>query len=188
MKLEWRDVVLREGYPAINTSLTLAETEELQRLAAGKDVLEIGSAYGYSAVAMALAGAHVTAVDPHQWLASQGPMMANVLAYTVASRVDIRVGTARQILPHLNAKFDLVFIDGDHDADAVMHDVTAALDLLRPGGIIACHDHGEVTCPGVAQALDFWRPYDYIVDTLAVYRIEGPGPLVGQPLAREGVA
>lgn len=172
MKLEWRDVVLREGYPAINTSLTLAETEELQRLAAGKLVLEIGSAYGYSAVAMALAGGHVTAVDPHQQLGSYGPMMANVLAYGVASRVDIRVGEARQILPHLKAEFDLVFIDGDHSAEAVGHDVMAARDLLKPAGFLTCHDYGEATCPGVKQWLDSWKVPPRLVDTLAIY---GPG-------------
>lgn len=176
MKLEWRDVALGDGGPGISTSLTLPETVELQRLAAGRQVLEIGSAYGYSAVAMALAGADVTAVDPHQQLGSYGPMVANVLAYAVADRVDIRVGAAQQILPGLDAGFDLVFIDGDHAAEAVTSDVTMALALLRPGGIIACHDHGESTCPGVAQALDTWRPYDYIVDTLAVYRIGTAGP------------
>jgi len=172
VKLEWRDVVLREGSPAISTSLTLAETEELRRLATGKDVLEIGSAYGYSAIVMALAGARVTAVDPHQQLGSLGPMTANVLAYAVASQVDIRAGEAQRILPHLQAEFDLVFIDGDHAAAAVARDVTMSRDLLRHTGTLVCHDYDEDTCPGVREALDAWKVPPRLVDTMAIY---GPG-------------
>ena len=174
MKLEWRDVAPGGG-PAISTSLTLAETDELRRLAAGGNVLEVGSAFGYSAVAMALAGATVLAVDPHQWLKSQGVMMANLAAYAVSSRVEIRAADSRQVLPELAAQgqmFDLVWIDGDHEAPAVAHDVEWARKLLKPTGTLAVHDYDEDTCPGVRQALDAWKPPPRVVDTLALY---GPG-------------
>lgn len=173
MKLDWRDVTL--GGPAISTSLTAAETAELQRLANGAEVLEVGSAFGYSAVAMALAGGMVTAVDPHRELSSHGTMLANLAAYHVSSRVDIRVGDSRQVLPELldqGRRFDLVWIDGDHQAHMVAHDVEWALKLLRPSGTLAMHDYDEDTCPGVRQALDAWRPPPRLVDTLALY---GPG-------------
>lgn len=174
MKLEWRDVAPGDG-PAISTSLTLAETDELRRLANDANVLEVGSAFGYSAVAMALAGGRVTAVDPHQWLNSFGVMMANLAAYTVSGRVDIRVGDSWTVLPELvaaKAQFDLVWIDGDHEAHTVAHDVQWALKLLKPTGTLACHDYGEDTCPGVRQALDAWKVPPRLVDTLAIY---GPG-------------
>lgn len=50
----------------IPTSVTLHELALLQRFAheAGT-VLEIGTHYGFSCIGMALAGAHVTSVDPH---------------------------------------------------------------------------------------------------------------------------
>lgn len=175
MKLDWRPVAPGGG-PEISTSLTLAETDELRRLAkSAKVVLEVGSAYGYSSIAMALAGARVLAVDPHQALNSLGPMTANLAAYGVTGRVDIQVGDSRTVLPELaaeNRKFGLVWIDGDHEASMVIHDVHWARNLLRKGGTLAVHDYGEDTCPGVKQALDLWKVPPRLVDTLAVY---GPG-------------
>ena len=176
MKLDWRMVTLGgHGGPGINTSLTADETAELQRLARDADVLEIGSAFGYSAVAMALAGARVTAVDPHTWLGSYTLMLSNLEVYGVRDRVQIIQGLSFEALPLLaetGQRFDLVWIDGDHEAPSVAHDVEWARKLLRPGGTLACHDYGEDTCPGVRQALDAWKPPAKLVDTLALY---GPG-------------
>lgn len=174
MQLPWRDLAPGNG-PAINTSLTEAETEELKKLGAGVDVLEIGSAFGYSTVALALAGAKVVAVDPHNWLDSYGQMVANLSYYQVTSRVEILREDSRAALPRLAEEgrgFDLVWIDGDHAADMVAHDVEWGLKLLREGGTLACHDYGEISCPGVRQALDAWKPPPRLVDTMAIY---GPG-------------
>lgn len=176
MKLEWRDVAIEviPGLwgPAISTSLTLAETDELRRLAKDADVLEIGSAYGYSAIAMALAGARVIAVDPHDWLDSYGTMAANLNAYGVADRVSIVRDMSWRVLSQLHPEFDLVWIDGDHDARTVTHDVAWGRGLLRPTGTLACHDYDEEICPGVREALDAWKVPPKLVDTLAIY---GPG-------------
>lgn len=170
--LEWRDVAPGDG-PAISTSLTAAETDELRRLAAGGSVLEIGSAYGYSAIAMALAGARsVIAVDPHVWLNSWAPMLANIEAYGVADRVTVWRMDSQTAMSTLGAAFDLVWIDGDHEAHAVAHDVEMGRKLLRPSGTLAVHDYDEAICPGVREALDAWKVPPRLVDTLAVY---GPG-------------
>lgn len=176
MILPWRELAPGPG-PTISTSLTVRETKELQRLATSTNltrvqVLEVGSAFGYSAVAMALAGAQVTAVDPHVQLASYEQMLANLGYYGVAEQVDIIRGDSRAELPRLaedGRTFDLVWIDGDHAAEMVTHDVQWALKLLRPEGTLACHDYDEDTCPGVRQALDAWKPPPRLVDTLAVY-------------------
>ena len=171
IQLTWRDVAIGDG-PPINTSLTLAETAELQRLAKDADVLEIGSAYGYSTCAIALVAKSVIAVDPHLTHGSEGDLNRNLREYGVRDKVDIRVGYSQTILPQLVFhRFDLVWIDGDHTAPVVEHDVTWALKLLKPGGYLACHDYDEVTCPGVRVALDrlFGGPGD-ITDTLAVYQ------------------
>jgi hypothetical protein len=171
MQLIWRDVQLGDG-PAINTSLTAAETAELQRLAKDGTVLEIGTAYGYSTVALALVAKHVTAVDPHLTHGSYGDVLVNLAAYGVTATV---VRDYSQIaLPALHGagmRYDLVWIDGDHTAEGVEHDVTWAMKLLNRGGVIACHDYDEATCPGVRMALDklFGGPGD-LTDTLAVYR------------------
>jgi predicted O-methyltransferase YrrM len=58
----------------------------------------------------------------------------------------------RKVFPQMKA--DLVFIDGDHRYDAVMHDIACALDLTKPGGIIAGHDYSHTDWPGVKRAVD----------------------------------
>lgn len=175
MKLDWRPVSLVDGL-VISTSLTDVETVGLQNLAQGADVLEVGSAFGYSAIAMALGGARrIVAVDPHVWLDSYDKMTAHLVAHGVADKVEIVRADSRDALPALVADgqlFDLVWIDGDHEAHVVASDVHWARQLLKPTGTLACHDYGEDTCPGVRAALDAWKPPPVVVDTLAVY---GPG-------------
>lgn len=171
MHLPWRDVPAGLSSPLICTSITGSEANRLADLAAGRDVLEIGSAYGYSACVMALAGArHVTAVDPHTWLDSHEVMLGNLAACGVAGQVTVIRGYSPDALAGLGP-FGLVFIDGDHSAAAVMADVEAARKLLADGGVLAVHDYLETCCcPGVGAALDALFPAgpDELVDTLFV--------------------
>ena len=161
--------------PAISTSVTEAEAATLARLAAGRQVLEVGSASGYSAVVMALGGAEaVTAVDPHTWIGgSYEAMLANLAAYGVADRVEIIREPSQTVLPWLareQLQFGLVFIDGDHSADAARHDLRWALELLEPGGVLAVHDYAEsCCCPGVREAADgMFAEGGEVTDTLLV--------------------
>lgn len=182
MHLPWRDVAPGPG-PAIPTSLLDVEAARLAEFAEDRDVLEIGSAYGYSTVIMALADARVVVtVDPHTAHDSYGALHANLGMYNVSDRVWVLRGTSQAELPHFNRGaerrfdldgFDLVFVDGDHTAAGVEHDVTAALQLLRPGGVLACHDYGEdCCCPEVRPTLDRLFPDgpDELVGTLFVVK------------------
>lgn len=40
-----------------------------------------------------------------------------------------------------NDRFDFIFLDGDHAPDAVYREVSAALNILAPGGVILLHDY-----------------------------------------------
>lgn len=183
MHLPWRDV-LPGKHPAgkpISTSLTVNEASALATLAEGQRVLEIGSAFGFSAVVMALGGAEsILSVDPHTWCApARGSLLLmsdHLHIYGVEDRVEVVVDTFFEEYPRLaqrNARFDLIFIDGDHSYDAVMFDIKNSVTLLEPEGFIACHDYMErCCCPTVAQALDEFFPGgpDYILDSIAVYQ------------------
>ena len=172
MSLPWRPVPV-DGGPPILTSITEAETAVLRELAAtAGEAVDIGSAYGYSAIVMASAGARVTTIDPHagENPGTLGTLMANLQAYQ-ANAVTVSVGTSQAVLPRLQQNwFGLVFIDGDHTEATVEHDVTWARKLLRPGGVLAAHDWDEATCPGVRAALArLLGPPPKLIDTLAVY-------------------
>jgi predicted O-methyltransferase YrrM len=173
MHLPWRGMPVGGDGPLISTSLTANEAAALARLAAGRDVLEVGSAFGFSACVMALAGAnHVTAVDPHTWLNSHEAMTSNLDKCGVADVVTIVRAPSPDALGGLG-EFGLVFIDGDHAASAVHADVEAALKVLATGGVLACHDYGEdCCCPGVRYALDALFPAgpSELVDTLFVVK------------------
>jgi len=175
IQLLWQDVNV-DG-TIVPTSLTEDETAELQRLARGQQVLEVGSAYGYSAIQMALGGAeHILAVDPHGGQRtfavpnSLAVMRQNLAVFGVEHRVSIVLARSEIVLPALyaaGARYPLVFVDGDHAEHIVEHDLTWA---LRLGTVVAFHDYGEVTCGGVKAALDRLVPDgpDRIIDSLWV--------------------
>lgn len=49
---------------------------------------------------------------------------------------------------------DLVFIDGDHGREAVLHDTALARAIVRPGGIIIWHDYHHQGSVDVAEVLE----------------------------------
>src|SRR5215831_16889448 len=103
MLLPWRGVMVGwEHGPAFATSIHEDEAARLEALAAGQHVLEVGSAYGYSACIMARAGAlSVMAVDPHQALPSADIMAANIAALRLGGTVDMVADYSGNVLPGL---------------------------------------------------------------------------------------
>jgi predicted O-methyltransferase YrrM len=146
--LPWREVAPGAG-PAIPTSITEAETARLRKLAAGTDALEIGAAYGYSTVVLAQEAETLISVDPHLVHDSYGIQQAHLNLFGLTDKVQVYRDWSQETLPKLIAarlQFDLIFIDGDHTAAGVEFDLTHALDLIRPGGVIAVHDVLETCC------------------------------------------
>jgi hypothetical protein len=141
----------------IPSAVTGEEAAKLASLASGGDVLELGAQYGFSTVVLAQAARKVTSVDWHQGdasIAAMGgecadtwePYRANLARYGVAGKVDARRGRFGDVLPALakaGALFDGVFLDAQHDSEAVAADLALALPLIRPGGWVAFHDYGR---------------------------------------------
>lgn len=156
----------------IMTSLTQAEADRLALLAEDRNVLEIGSAYGFSTVVMALTGGEVTAVDPHTAMGSASAFHANLSRAKVERNVRPITKFSQEALPILarwELRFDLIFVDGDHTTAGVEHDLKWSLELLKPGGILAVHDVLETCCcPDVGPAVDRMLPPYELVDSMAV--------------------
>jgi SAM-dependent methyltransferase len=177
-----------DGFPRdVDGWLSEAEGKELRRLAAGKEVLEIGSFCGRSTICLAQTALLVDCIDPFDGRATDQPgstlekFRANLRRYGVDLRVTAHQGTSDEVAPTLAPRFGLVFIDGDHSLESVRSDIAHARRRLKPGGLIAFHDYrlfrGEVGAafdPGVTEAVNELLAAGgellHRVDSLAVVR------------------
>lgn len=100
-----------------------------------KLVLEIGTYTGYSALCLAeglSAGGKLITIDINEELEEQ--VRNYFTSSPVGSLIDYRIADARLIIPTLDEKFDLVFIDADKESCSLYFDMI--IDKIRPGGLI----------------------------------------------------
>jgi len=149
----WAHIHPLPGGPPVEAGISQEEADYLQEMARGKRVLEVGSAFGGSTIAMALHAAEVVAIDPHQAIPESLPtLLANLRVFGVEDRVRVVAGSSHDQLPLLiqaGERFDLVYIDGDHAAAAVLQDAKEAPYLAN---LLIFHDYGSE--PEVAPILD----------------------------------
>lgn len=128
--------------------LSEVEGNALRQLCDGKCVLEIGSYCGRSTVCIAQVAEWVVAVDPHSGLETTTKprdtymtCKANLARYQ-CDNVDVVRATAEEWSAAYNGPpFDVVFIDGNHQWEAVNRDIRIAERVLAAGGLIAFHDY-----------------------------------------------
>ena len=132
-----REEADRTGLPPISVSADEGRLLQVLLTAIGaRNVLEIGTLGGYSAIWMA------RALPPDGRLLSLEiePAHADfarrhVARAGLADRVEVRVGRALDLLPALDGeRFDAVFIDADKQPLATYYEW--ALRLLRRGGLV----------------------------------------------------
>ena len=106
--------------------------------------IEIGLAYGISALAIAQAvrdngrGVHYV-VDPFQDSEWQGVGVANLERAGLAECVRVHTVFPEEIVPLL-PRAGFAFIDGSHVFDLALHDFVLVDRRLEIGGVIALHD------------------------------------------------
>lgn len=160
----------------IPSSVSDNEATKLAQLAAGKVVLEVGSWYGRSTIALASTAERVHAVDWHQGDPHAG-MGDSLLVYAknliesgLRDKIITHVARIEDIVPlFTRGLFDGCFIDAFHTEKAVLRDFGLVSPLLKSGAWVAFHDYG-VPQFGVTQAVDkLAGPSGVeVVDTLAV--------------------
>jgi predicted O-methyltransferase YrrM len=135
----------------VDSAVTEAECEELARLARNRVVLEIGSYYGRSTIALASTATIVHSIDPHTGGPPHRPstlpeFVANLERYGVRERVVIHLGLSEQICPRFRRDaFELIFVDAIHNRPYVDQDISLACDCLARGGTLVLHDYGVTT-------------------------------------------
>lgn len=99
------------------------------------NILEIGTYTGYSAICLAEGlqpGGKLYTIDINEELEEMVRRYFDKAQ--IADRVDYRIGHALDIIPQLEATFDLVFIDADKVNYANYYDLV--IDKVNPGGCI----------------------------------------------------
>lgn len=100
-----------------------------------KRILEIGTAIGYSGLIMLLnGGAHLYTVDFDA--AALDCARRNFKKFGVAERVHIMEGDASDVLPMVEGKFELIFLDGPKGRYAEF--LPYLVKLLAKGGVLLC--------------------------------------------------
>jgi predicted O-methyltransferase YrrM len=148
-----------------------------KQAAARHVIIEIGSFEGRSTMALAdHTPGFVIAVDPWMYklphkAQSYDRFLRNLSAHIEAGTVrPVRARSDDCLQPVCEAlgihKPDMVFIDGNHDYEVVLHDIKLARSLLLPGGLLCGHDYGHRTLPGVKKAVDELCPSVMVVDSI----------------------
>lgn len=162
--------------------LSDAEGQALSIIAEGKQVLEIGTHFGRSTVWMAKTANFVHTIDPFlDYNGFRGDyikksLMENLVRHRVHNKVMVHEGTSEAILKDWGTKFDLIFIDGDHSYVGVKRDIALTRNLVPPGGLIAFHDYGRPSDPGVSQAVN-----EFVEEGAKVLKVIGTLALVMTP-------
>lgn len=156
---------LRESVGA--SSIMTDEERRLLYSLNAASVFEIGTAYGGTAILLAAGGAHVVTVDSWQCGAEvRAQFEASVAACPpeVRERLTCIAGdgatVARSIYPK-GGRFDLVLVDGHHEAPSPANDIEAARWLVRLGGHFAVDDvangHPDITAAVISARIEGFR-------------------------------
>lgn len=115
--------------------------------------LELGSFEGRSAVFfLQEICTHPTSrlICVDQWHNAEiyGRFLSNILAIGRHDRCEARKGDTHQMLRCMKQRFDFIYVDADHKADAVLTDAILAWPLLVSGGVLIFDDY-RWQSPGV---------------------------------------
>ena len=107
----------------------------ISKLSRPKRILEVGTYTGYSALCMAEGltdDGKIITIDINEELAPKIQGYFDESPWK--SQIELKIGDATKIIPELNEKFDLVFIDADKENYAVYFD--QVIGKMNPGGLI----------------------------------------------------
>jgi predicted O-methyltransferase YrrM len=121
-----------------------------------KNILEVGTLYGYSAILMAQRLAEdgkVVTIELDRLIAATA--RKNIAKAGLSDKIDIVVGNAVELLPKLNMKFDLLFLDAAKN-EYLTYLKLAEEKALEKGAIIVA-DNVEVSKNEMLDYLKYVR-------------------------------
>jgi len=191
--LETNGVVNRQGFGHIDTPGRRSQGQRYAEVAKAHvthgAIAEVGLQYGFSALRFLLATpltVHLYYFDNLQDDQTGIPRVAEILNEHFGNRITLIVGMSdvtlpvfRQQYPH--EQFDLVVIDGGHNADAVRNDLTWFYKLGKPNCMVLmddvdpAHARGQPYGPyaGPTQVYEQWLDSGRLVQMEAHPRPDG---------------
>jgi predicted O-methyltransferase YrrM len=122
-----------------------------------RNILEIGTLYGYSAILMAdtLKGADEKVVTIEIDKSIAGIARKNIADASLLNKIDVIVGNALDEIPGLDSKFDLLFLDAAKNEYLKYLDLAQKNDLKR--GTIVVADNVEMSKNEMQDYLEYVR-------------------------------
>jgi predicted O-methyltransferase YrrM len=126
-----------------------------------KNILEVGTLYGYSAILMATAAAADTLQADGKVITIEiGRSVADIARKNVADaglseKINVIVGDALEVIPKLDLKFDLLFLDAAKD-EYLKYLKLAEDNVLKKGAVIVA-DNVEVSKNEMLDYLEYVR-------------------------------
>lgn len=173
--------------PEIPSGVTERECAALADAARGRVVLEVGSWYGRSTIALASTAKIVHAVDWHRGDDHAGReytlprFIDNLSKYGVADKVVAHVGRFEDVEPALRGGvFDFAFLDSFHERATVARHMLLIDGLMRQYGDgveVAAHDYKqaafgpelEAGCASWLDASNWYWAGPRVVDSTAYW-------------------
>ena len=176
-------------------STPLADLLVVLKAAAGfrsRRILELGSYQGHTARLLAENTSDETLICAVDVDPRHGRAYADT---PLARRITRKTGAITRDLFGPEEKFDFIFVDADHDYEAVMNHTAVAFDLLAPGGVILWHDYQHTNyfhgMAGVPEALRYFsrdRAIVAVKHTIVALYSEFPGWKTADIRQKEGSA
>ena len=148
--LELEEEAARESIPIVGP--VVGELLSiLAQVTGATNLLELGTATGYSGIflgrAAATAGGRVVSLELSDTMAARA--RSNLARAGLAQTVEVRVGEALSLMATMSETFDLIFLD--IDKESYLPALTPCRRLLRSGGLFVADN------VGFAGAADFNR-------------------------------
>ena len=134
----------------------------LSKLIAPKNILEIGTYTGYSALCLAeglQADGQIDTIDINEELTDMQRKYFDVSGY--GKHIVQHLGNAAEIIPAIEGTFDFVFIDADKEQYPLYFDLI--VDRVRSGGLIIADNvlwSGKVLEPATDEATESLQSFN----------------------------
>lgn len=135
----------------------------ISKLASPKNILEIGTYTGYSALCLAeglQADGKLITIDPNEETNIMASKYFQRSAY--AKQIELKTGDATKLIPTLTQTFDIAFIDADKRNYALYFDLI--IDKVKKGGLIITDNvlwSGKVVMPEKEMDVDTKAIHDF---------------------------